>query len=410
MNRLFKAILLISLLSISACNKSIIETTDTGNLSLDLGYDGKFSTKAGEINTDEFVINITRPYDSWSTHFNRFADMPKSLSLGSGQYIISACSPNTAPAAWDQPIYSGSTDFAITTGNTTPVQLTCILSNMKVTIEPTANFLSELSVYSVTISNGLGSLIWTTEDIQNGGKEGYFTVAPLSIHVEGYRAIDNSHATYDTVLTNVMAQDHHVISLNAQVTGALGGINIFVDTTTKRKDEEVKVPGFIEVPVDPGNPEQPEGPEEPEQPTYTLGLTWAANPQLERVELRSEGMVESQMTISSSEGLQEFRVIIESPTETFMATVSLMATRMEGGKAILDLMDESTLTIRNDVLGLGTDSLEGAKEISLDLGNLLPLIIGFDPELNSVHKFTMDLKDKEGHTYTKTLEFEYKGN
>lgn len=408
---------------LTACNEKVIETKDCGSLSVALDYGGEFieATKAeGGISTNDFTVTINRTADNFTKTYSRYADMPKIIDLTSGIYTVTASSPNTEPAAFNQPIYSGTKEFTISTGQTTSVQMTCILSNMKVTLEPSENFLKELTAFTVTISNGTGSLIWNSTDIRNGGKEGYFTVAPLHVHVDGFRAMDNSKASYDCDITNVQAQDHHVIKLDAHVTGQLGGISITVDTTTNRKDSNVNVPGFDETPVpgqgggDEPDPEQPD-PEQPEEPTdYTLNLVWPANPTLERTELKSD-MGDVVMTVNASEGLKKFLVKVSSPSAGFMGAVGAMATYMEGDVAVLDLTDQNTYEgSMKAVLGLAPDTLVGETSVEFNLGGLLPLIIAVGQlgpdDIGSVHTFTMDLTDSKDHTYVKALEFEYKGN
>lgn len=400
--------------------KSKINNGGEGTMSLELNYGGDYvvrQTKAA-VDVADFQIKLVRN-DGWTKEFPRYADMPMTLNLGSGHYTITAVSGIAAPAAFDQPVYGGSTEFDIKVGQTTPVQLTCTLTNMKVTIVPTANFLAELSAYSVTVSNGEATLVWNTEDVANGQKAGYFTVAPLHVHVDGYRAIDGSQASYDGDILNVAARDHHIISLDARVTGTIGGFELIVDYSTNDKNDDVYVPGFDEIPV-PG-PDDPDDPDDPEpgpgpEPEYTLTLSWPENPTYERTELKSD-MGDVRMSVVAELGIKKFLVKITSPAAGFMAAVGAMATYMEDDVAVLDLTDAETYSGDKNmkgVLGLTPDTLVGETEVEFNLGGLLPLIIAVGQlgpdDIGSIHTFTMDLTDSEDHVFVQPLEFEYKGN
>ena len=117
---------------LAGCTR-MVETTPSGNgnLSLSLDYGGDYITRAEGVDVNDFKVSIVRPSDGWTKNYERFADMPVMLQLGSGDYTITASSPATADAAFDQPIYSGSADFSILSGEVTPVSLVCSLSNMK---------------------------------------------------------------------------------------------------------------------------------------------------------------------------------------------------------------------------------------------------------------------------------------
>ena len=154
--------------------------------------------------------------------------MPEILELGAGEYTITASSPTIKDAAFDLPIYGASQNFKIRTGEVTPISLVCTLQNMKVSFVPSENFKKELSNYTVTVTNaaswtatdvGEKTLVWTKADVE-AGKAGYFSVAPLSVKIDGYRAIDGSEAHAAMNITNVAAKDHHIIKLDAKVTGS----------------------------------------------------------------------------------------------------------------------------------------------------------------------------------------------
>ena len=149
MKKIFYSILAAAAM-FSACNEGVI-TDGTGSLSLKIGeVSDRYMTKAGTINTDEFYVTITdwngNAVESDGVTYRNviYKNLPDEISgLVSGPYTISVSSHAETPAAaFDTPVYGGSTDFTVKTGATTPVTIRCTVQNVKVTINPTAGFLS----------------------------------------------------------------------------------------------------------------------------------------------------------------------------------------------------------------------------------------------------------------------------
>ena len=135
------------------------------------------------------------------------------IELQPGHYTISVQSPGQQPAAFEQPIFGAMTDFEIKDGATTSVKLICTMLNMKVTVNPSPAFLSQVKTYEVKVSNGQGELIWTPEDVSQG-RAGYFAVAPLDITLTGL-SLGDTPLSYDGLISDVEASDHHVISFDS---------------------------------------------------------------------------------------------------------------------------------------------------------------------------------------------------
>ena len=220
---------------------------------------GDYITKSTNTDIKEFVVTITRPADGWTREYPRYADMPQNIELSSGAYTVTASSLYKLDAAWDQPIYSGTAEFTIAAGEMTPVSLVCTLSNMKVTIVPSTNFAKEMELFNVVVTNagdwteavdGDNALTWDNEKIERGDA-GYFTVAPLLVKVYGKRAIDQTEASSMKTISTVAARDHHIINLDARVTGE-AQFELIIDDQVVEKNDDIYVDGWAETPVDGG--------------------------------------------------------------------------------------------------------------------------------------------------------------
>ncbi len=136
---------------VAACGT---ETLPSGNgtLSLTAVQEGAYATKANDVLGD-FVVDITRPSDGWTRHYDRYIDIPQTISLGSGDYTLTVASPEYRDAGWDIPYYKGSADFTIRVDELTPVNVTATLQNMKVSFVLTESFKNELTSYTIVVTN-----------------------------------------------------------------------------------------------------------------------------------------------------------------------------------------------------------------------------------------------------------------
>lgn len=411
MKKIVLTILAAAAILTTGCNEKVIESRGEGSVSFELAYDGSdYVTKAAgdAVSTDDFIITIERPADGWKKVYDRYADMPQTIDLGSGVYTLTATSPGAEPAAFDQPIYGGSKEFTVVAGQTTAVQLTCTLQNMKVTLKPTENFLAELSAFAVTVSNGDGTLVWRTEDLKSDDiKAGYFTVAPLHVHVDGRRSQDGSEASYDGDITSVAARDHHIITLDAQVTGSVGSITINVNVETNDKNQNIEVPGFDEIPVDgPDKPVDPVDPDDPDEPEATE-VVWDANPDFLPTKLYVTGegtelQFDPKLLVRVPGKIESFVIRV---SDNFATIVAMLTT---GGVDYLDLINDSALiemfSTEEMYLPCG-DELKGETEVLFDLSNLATMIPIVASTNNEKTTFTLEIKDALGEPYSKSLEF-----
>ena len=97
--------------AVAACGTKTLPEGN-GRLSLTAVQEGAYVTKANDVLAD-FVVDIVRPSDGFTKHYDRYIDIPQTVELGSGDYTITVASPEKQDAAWDLPYYSGSADWDI---------------------------------------------------------------------------------------------------------------------------------------------------------------------------------------------------------------------------------------------------------------------------------------------------------
>lgn len=330
-----------------------------------------------------------------------YSEMPGVLELTEGQYTISAVSPDSRIAAWDQPVFGGSKEFSIIAGRTSTVELVCGITNVKVSINCTEEFLKEFTEYSITVRSAEateddGFLIWGASEVSEG-KEGYFPAADLTVTVQAYRWSDATEQK-DPVqarlnITEVEARDHIILNIDAKATGAVetgGGDGkpfITIDDSMNERDEDILIGGLDEIPVPgDGGGEDPD-PELPAEPT----LEWAANPDFAPMKIK-DGM--------------DVNLVVNVPGKiaTFVVGVQSSVLEQVVGESMDLIYDESFIENFGSLLPTG-DALLGQTRVDFSLSELVPLIGGLGAAPESEHVFTLNVTDEYGQSLSKALTF-----
>ena len=116
-----------------------VETLENGNL------EAQAATRTATEADGGYLVQINSTTATqevaWSGSYADIKAMTEPLSLAPGRYTIAAQSPEEIPdAAWETPRYAGSTECSIIKKQTTTVNdLTCRLSNIKTTVELSAD-------------------------------------------------------------------------------------------------------------------------------------------------------------------------------------------------------------------------------------------------------------------------------
>ena len=363
---------LISALCLVSCKPGAIETQEygIGTLSFRLNSLEDYitvNTKAGVDYTDfsnyDVVINgptvVKEKYSEFSGRV---------VELGSGEYTITVTSPGTEPAAFEQPIYRAYEEFQIRAGEVTSLDLVCTPYNCKVTIELSENFKKELATYEVVVNNGLGQLVWTkdaTKDDFASARAGYFLPRGLEVFVKGHRAIDNTEATAVYYVKNPVAGEHHVIKLDAKVTGVVGGITIDVLTEFNEVDNNIDIDGIEDSYVDRPDFGDGSGSEDDEEDNNAPSIIWEDNPFFDPISINSSTQVS--MTINAPLGFKSFIVEV---SDNFKPAISVFTQSSEID--YIDLINHPNIwSMVNLPVG---DQVAGQTTITFDLTAFVPTL------------------------------------
>lgn len=380
------------------------------------------STKAmpselADINT--FVVKIESNLEGGGTQTYNYKDiLDQAIELPTGSYRITAGSPAGKAAAWDQPLFEGTQNFTVVAGATSPVNVKCSLSNTMVSIKCSDTFKTELQEFNIKVSaTDNDFLTWSKTGKESSdalaaelSKAGYFSASELYVQIDGKREIDGSTAALTYVVKNVHPKDHIILNLDARVTGQVQQITLAVDGTVNDRTENIVVGGFEEIPIpDPIDPTPDPNPDPNPNPDPSLpakpSLVWKANPTFEVTELKSDGM-SVEITVNVPGKVKDFLIDVKSDCAEFEGVIKSMT----GDGLTMDLVNNAALSSLND-LGIPTgDSVKGKETVPFSLSSLLPMILLYNPEVNSYHTFTLKVTDEAGQTLTQALQFQYRGN
>ena len=354
----------------------------------------------------ELTIKNTQDANLKQT-FNYLDIVNKPVQLATGSYTVSAVSVGGKDAAWDQPLFAGSTNFEVKPNTVSPVKIKCALTNAVVSINCSDTFTTEVSDYNIKVSDAKGNfLTWTRENI---GNDGYFTAKELNVTIEGKRSLDgNSTATVTGTIQNIQAKDHITLNIDARVTGQVQQIVVTVETKVNDKPVDIFVDGFEEIEIpDPSQPDPTPtpDPEEPEVDPNAPSLVWESNPTFEEREIQDKMDVE--IVIKAPKAIKGFKVKVESPAlfGILAGNVGLPENIDRENKILtLDLIGDEKVVKEFTMFPTG-DKVKGKTEVLFSLSTLVPMIKNFSPEPGSHHVFTLNLEDGAGNTLTQAVSF-----
>lgn len=381
-------------------------------------YTDKIMTKSDAgtfVNLEDFSITLNKLFDeygepsTWSSSW-AYSEFPQVIELSPGQYKIKVSSPEVERTSTLAPIYSAEKIFTIVEDRVTDLELVCRVTNMKVTVAPTANFFTELRDFTISVTaeyEGLDtpvSVSWSDSDFTANGdgtystaKVAYFEAVPLSVMVSGFRTLDGTDAALrkPIVISDVAPRDHHILNVDVQVTGDVKSSMIIVDPTLNDpKNENITVPGFEEIPIPDDEPE--DTPSEVINPPY---MEWAANPDFAVYMIPEQPSVA--IDIYAPGKIAEFKIYV-SGSPTFEEIIAALA-----GENHMDLINNTELEA---VLGgmfpnfpIGADKLLGQTYVKFDLSEMVALIPGVDSESTVI--FTLEIVDQEGNRYERAVSF-----
>lgn len=400
----------------AGCKEKLVDEGPTG-LQLKISAEGTYVDKvvksAESVDINSFTVTIEKKDGKFAQTWT-YAELPSLVELSSGEYTVSVSSPETEPVAWEQPSYAATKDIAIVNGAVTPVDMVCTLQNMKNSVYCSQHFMDQLSNFNVKIANEDGYLVWTADEVgiytesdgkktitKEPSKRAYFSVKELDVNVDGYRELDGTTANLTYEINNVAARDHHIIYLDAYVTGQ-AAMTLRIDATVNDKNVDITLPGIDpddeniddDIEVGWGEPEgdQPVTPDPSADAPY---VEWPANPDFAKMDIVADMNVE--LMVYAPEKIKGFIVRV---SENFVPAIQMLVP----GAEYLDLIgDPAAIEALGTMLPTG-DQLLGQTEVAFSLSKLVPLIASVGNQ-GEDYVFTLEVTDEKDQQLVKSVTF-----
>ena len=361
-------------LVLSGCVKegNINGIGEYGSVSIGLSSEGEFAEvkSGGEVNVADFYLKILQGA-SVVKSYSKYSDVPNAIELSPGSYKVEAGTSANADAEWDQPIYYGSQEFSVSAGEALSLDLTCTLSNMKVTVTCSEAFNNEISEdFEIAITNGKGTLIFDKTKI-DAGTSGYFSVGTLTIDLTATRKSTGEEILEHRVIEGGAAKDHFILNFDAQETGSIsfGDSGITIDYSLNDREEEIIVPGEDETPVEEPDPGEPE---DEYLPTIT-GDGIEKPVILSKSGIKPE-KVDIDIETLNSKTIENILVSISGP-DGFVAAVNMMG--LGGEFSIVDFEGTAGEARKETLVGLGliedpsVSKIKGTSNYTFSIGSFM---------------------------------------
>ncbi len=407
----------------AGCKENIVEVSNSGlqlTITADDSYVDKVVKSESAVDFSNFVVSIEKKDGKYTKEWT-CAELPALIELAPGEFTVTVASPASEPVAWNQPVYGAVKDFTIVEGVVTPVDIVCTLQNMKNSVYCSQHLVDELTTFQVTVTNPDGHLVWSADEVgiytqaedgtktivREPAKQGYFTVKDLDVTVNGYRAVDNSTATLSYQIKDVAPRDHHILYVDAYVTGQ-SAISLSIDSSVIDRNVDMVIPGIdpddenVDDDIETGwgqeEDQQPgeNQPVEPEQPvSIAPTLEWPANPDFAKMDIEQGMSVE--LMVYAPEKIKGFIVYV---SDNFLGAIQMLVP----GAEYLDLIyDEVAKDQLGTMLPVG-DQLLGQTEVAFSLSKLVPMIAAVGNQ-GEDYIFTLEVTDEKDQILRKDVEF-----
>lgn len=423
MKKIFYMVMAVAATVLAGCKENIVEVSKSGlqlTITADDSYVDKVVKSESAVDFSNFVVSIEKKDGKYSNEWT-CAELPTLIELAPGEFTVTVASPASEPVAWNQPVYGAVKDFTIVEGVVTPVDIVCTLQNMKNSVYCSQHLVDELTTFQVTVTNPDGHLVWSADEVgiytqaedgtktivREPAKQGYFTVQDLDVTVNGYRAVDNSTATISYQIKDVAPRDHHILYVDAYVTGQ-SAIALSIDSSVIDRNVDMVIPGIdpddenVDDDIETGwgqeEDQQPgeNQPVEPEQPVSTAPtLEWPANPDFAKMDIEQGMSVE--LMVYAPEKIKGFIVYV---SDNFLGAIQMLVL----GAKYLDLIyDEVAKDQLGTMLPVG-DQLLGQTEVAFSLSKLVPMIAAVGNQ-GEDYIFTLEVTDEKDQILRKDVEF-----
>lgn len=418
---------LISILAVAAAALSAMcscsddtwepKTEKSGEISLSsIGIEVSSAMDVVSRNTYDLSSFIVKVYDEQNTMVQKwtYGEMPEIFTLKVGNYRVDVESHEIQKAAWDEPYYFGSKEFAIEDSKITEIGVVkCSFASLKVSIVFSDDLREVMGddVKVTVVANDDGTLVFTPSET----RAGYFAVVEgsttLAARFQG--TVMGYAEDINKVYEDIAPGQHRIITFSlkgvdpnidvpAGTIDPSEGINVDVSVTDENINGGINPEeGNKDSSDRPGNenfgsdtPDNPDQPDQPDTPTEEAA-TFESELSFDTPNDPNAG-VSGLVTIKIPKGCAHLIVAITTTSANFAAAIEQIGIQQ------FDLCYPGAQEAGLQSLGLLTGSdVIGKTEVPFDISEFIPLLTAFP----GTHNFQISVTDQENKQTSKTLTF-----
>ncbi|WP_300725165.1 DUF4493 domain-containing protein [uncultured Bacteroides sp.] len=408
---------------------------ETGKLDLDVSVKDNAGSRAGEgTAAADFPVTITSTTDAEAVYeYAAYKNMTDPVTLPVGTYTIESHSKLELVKQMSEPYYEGSTNFTISKGITSQVDVVCKMKNTRIRINYGEEFLAKFQSWEITLNDGKDGIL--TFSSENGKESPVVTYWLLSEGVEtlrmditavttdGTKIVDSKSFTkadaeenYDDDTVNFTGGETVSINLGVKEPDvpepdkSTVSITVNVDLTFADKDATVEIP--VEDVTDPTpnpNPDPEPTPNPGDGETtdaiklnIPADITYSVNSANES----TDAPASADVLIEAEKGLKSLTVKIKPGNQGFQEIIGQLKL---GGKSFLDgveMVDNADVNTMFSELGMEgvTAPASGATSYTFPVGAFFTFLNLTGPtDAGKAHEFHIEAIDAEGNTKSGVL-------
>lgn len=201
----------------SAC-QHVVDEDQSGWLSINLNKDTSEDLIFKSVTTPEdgqiFNLEFIRKGVTVTNITHVVGESSDPIELPVGPYVVKASTGDNAEAAFNEPFYTGEGTIDIIAETEHNLDITCYLSNVKVTVDFSQDIIDNFSEYQVTVTNSRGgSLIFDGETVDEAG---YFKAEENETLSWELTLVNNKGVRYTAseTYTDVLPKEHYNLSFS----------------------------------------------------------------------------------------------------------------------------------------------------------------------------------------------------
>lgn len=205
-------------LSAWSCNLEIIESAEKGFLGVEIQRDDQVSVKALQDPSEDMVfsLRILKGEELVKTVADYRSLSSEPVELAAGQYTVEAiCGDENQKAAFDTPLYKGSTTVKISPDKVNTANITAKLENTLVSVELDESVSQFFSTTSVIVANSSASLTYSNT-LNNYDKVAYFEPDGALTWRVDFTTAEGAVYSNSDFYTDVKVREHYKLHFSIQ--------------------------------------------------------------------------------------------------------------------------------------------------------------------------------------------------